>query len=175
MMDKKRYDEDKAQLLGDIVSNAFGADVFENIRLRQNVNARMIFSKILSDEGLSSSEIGRMLNKTHATILHYNKKLHFFLKYDQALNQKYIRCLHQYNNKSINTLSKGKLLDDIYNLKNELSELQELYDLSKKSSKEESRNEDRLLGIYKIIKDRTKIGDEDEMEIRINRLYNTIA
>lgn len=169
------YNEEKAQLLGDIVSNVFGADVFENTRLRPNVNARMIFSKILTDEGLSSSEIGRMLSKTHATILHYNKKLHFFLKYDQALNQKYIRCLHQYNNKSINTLSKGRLLNDIYDLKNELSKMKELYDLSKKASKEESRNEDRLLGIYKIIKDRTKMGDEDEMEIRINRLYNTIA
>lgn len=174
-MKSEPYDREQARILGEIVSYVFEANVFENRRLRPNVNARMVFSKILLDKGVTFTEVGRLLNKTHATILHYNNKLSFFLKHDYTLRQKYFRCAHDYNLQSVNTLSKTQLLNELYNVKQELDDIKDKYSVIENNKKESSRSDERLGSLYKIIKDRTKVGKEQEMETRINRLYNTVA
>jgi len=174
-MKSKGYDKKHTEVLAEIVSHVFEADVFERRRLRPNVNARMVFSKILLDKGLTLTEIGRILSKNHATIFHYNNKLSFFLEHDFALRQKYLRCVDEYESQSIHSVTKTKLLDELYKLRQELNEVKDLYKMVTLQNREASRYDERLMGIYNVVRDRTSIGKEMEMESRIKRLYNTVA
>ncbi len=174
-MKRKSPDKKHTDVLAEIVSHVFQADVFENRRLRPNVNARMVFSKILLDRGVTLTELGRILNKNHATIFHYNKKISFFLEHDFVLRQKYLRCIDEYDSQSRHTVTKTKLLDELYKLRQELNEVKDLYKMVTLQNRETSRYDERLMGIYNVVRDRTSIGKEMEMESRIKRLYNTVA
>ena len=174
-MKRKEHDKKHTEVLAEIVSHVFEANVFERRRLRPNVNARMVFSKILLDKGITLSEIGRILDKNHATIFHYNNKLSFFLEHDFALRQKYLRCVDEYESQSVHSVTKTKLLDELYKLRKELNEVKDLYQMVTLKNKESSRYDERLRGIYNVVRDRTSIGREEEMELRIKRLYNTVV
>jgi Trp operon repressor len=50
-------------------------EILSKTRKRSVVEARMMVSKLLLNEGLSYSEIARFLSKDHATIIHY-RNLH---------------------------------------------------------------------------------------------------
>lgn len=58
-------------LVRNIICNLTNADVFEKKRLRDNVEARLIYAKILRDVGYPFMGIGKSLNKDHSTIIYY--------------------------------------------------------------------------------------------------------
>ncbi len=68
----------------------FGLDIFEKTRKRQYADLRMITAHIIKKHTkLSLCEIGKMLGKDHATILHYNKTAEFLLKTNEQFKSKY--------------------------------------------------------------------------------------
>ena len=84
MLKQKFYEFDK---LKEAVNSVFGLDMMERTRKRPHVNARIVFSNILFERGYSKSEIGRYLNKNHATIIHYCKSFEGYVKTDEGYKQ----------------------------------------------------------------------------------------
>ena len=69
-----------------IIKDVLGINVEKNrSRLREVVNAKMIYASILSNRGYGCSAIGKSLGMNHATILHYNKNFRFYKKTDSNL------------------------------------------------------------------------------------------
>jgi chromosomal replication initiation ATPase DnaA len=50
-------------------------------RDREKVYRRIILAKILTDAGLYFSEVGRIMNKNHATVIYYKKQFENLMKY----------------------------------------------------------------------------------------------
>lgn len=70
---------ERANELRDIMLEVSGMDAFESRRDRESVTARMMIAYRLYDEGFMESDIGRVLNKNHATINHYREQMTFIL------------------------------------------------------------------------------------------------
>ena len=62
---------DEVQRLTEIVRNGFDSDVYTRCRKRHHVDGRIAFALLLREQGLGCSEIGKILNRNHATVLHY--------------------------------------------------------------------------------------------------------
>jgi hypothetical protein len=50
-------------------------------RDREKVYRRIILAKILTDAGLYFSEVGRIMNKNHATVIYYRKQFENLILY----------------------------------------------------------------------------------------------
>jgi chromosomal replication initiation ATPase DnaA len=57
--------------LKEIVSKVFETDIMMKKRTRNNVEARMIYTKILRDELNTFASIGKSINKDHSTMVYY--------------------------------------------------------------------------------------------------------
>lgn len=60
----------KAGLIKEI-NEMYSCDLLSKSRYLSNVKGRVIFSNVMRNLGHSYKEIGFMLNKDHATIIHY--------------------------------------------------------------------------------------------------------
>jgi hypothetical protein len=72
-----------------ITERIFGVKLHSKRRCRPEVDARFIFSLIMKERGYGSTRLGRLLNKNHATILHYWKNAEWYMKSDPELKRKY--------------------------------------------------------------------------------------
>ena len=82
--------------LKDIVSKVFDTDINIKTRKRNNVEARMIFSKILREDGNTFESIGNAINKDHSTIVYYVNQASVLIKQSIELSDKYLECKNCY-------------------------------------------------------------------------------
>ena len=85
-----------------IIEQFYNISLDNNSRLRKYIYARAMYYYICNKHtNYNVSEIGRSLNKCHATVLHSLKEFPFMLKYDKKLNEDffYIRELCNFNSK----------------------------------------------------------------------------
>ena len=68
-----------------IVEMITGVDILQKNRIRNVVEARMIYALLLREIGHSLSSIGSTLGKDHTTIIHYVKTLRSLLDIDKDL------------------------------------------------------------------------------------------
>lgn len=62
-------------------------------RLKEVVDARKIYSILVKTyTGTTLSTIGRILNRNHATIIHYEKEHESQYKYDMEYREKFVNC-----------------------------------------------------------------------------------
>ena len=72
--------------LKDVVNEVTGQDILENSRVRDVVVARCIFWHILRKRTrMSSTEMGRFVNRDHASVLHGIKTLDNLMSYDNTI------------------------------------------------------------------------------------------
>lgn len=81
--------DNDARRLQTITEKVFGTKLHSKRRSRPEVDARFIFSLIMKERGYGSTKLGRLLNKNHATIIHYWKNAEWYLKSDADLRRKY--------------------------------------------------------------------------------------
>jgi len=77
------------ELLKKIVNDLFNADLSDNTRRRSYVDARKVYSKILSEEGYCYGYIGDTIGKDRTTILHYIKSFDNIILHDSSFRKKY--------------------------------------------------------------------------------------
>lgn len=93
---------ERMENLKKIIDYVFGIDISIKTRKREYVNARMVFSKILKDNGYGVTIISRYLKKDHTSIMHYVESVNSVIRFDEDLMAKYIQAKDMYlNNKSI--------------------------------------------------------------------------
>ena len=161
-----------------IIEYVFELDIFNKSRKRQYVDARMVFAKILHNEGHGSTPIAKFLKKDHATIIHYFKSVNAILKFDQSLMDKYLYVKDMYLNKKEFasyeekepqlTNKEKKQQIKIIGLNNEIDKL-----MSEKSNLMNIvKKHKRLSEIIEFIDKQTPHGQEYYVMRRINAMFN---
>ena len=121
-----RLYNEEMEVLKKIVNDVFLVDINENRRLRNLVDAKKVYSKILRDMGCSYQSIGNSINKNHVTIMHYMNTIESIMTYDADIRNKYIACKNVFVDKKDSVFDELKKDVDVYvtvvRLKNELQE-----------------------------------------------------
>ena len=82
----------KMEALSQIVNREFEADIFKYSKKHNNVNARKVFCKILTDIGFSSDDICGFLGRHYGVYAYYMADVDGLLKYNHEVNVKYLEC-----------------------------------------------------------------------------------
>jgi hypothetical protein len=165
----------------------------ENLRERRRyndiINARMIYSYILRGLGYTLTDIGKSLGKHHATIINYLDNMEGYLHNDPALRKKFDKVSNSFLGEGIAIdndeltvdsrlkyaeLKELELKNRINILENRIKELTSEVLEHRSSHKFNSDDIDRFYNIFKLVKQRTKHGDEYKVFQKLNQMYDVI-
>lgn len=157
----------------DFVETFFGFSISDKSRKKSVVEARMMYSKLMKRYTKSSlSDIGRAIGKDHATIIHYLKNFMWFKKSDSSFSTKFDILSDMYEEYRATWFDEDRLDDK--------KQLQILKSTLTKTSEENMRYEKyfkkikRIDSIVQLIEQRTPKGEEEYVESKINRMFNSI-
>ena len=98
----------------DVVETAFKVDLRDKRRTRELVDARRVYCYIarkLTNKGYQ--DIGRLIGKNHATMIHYMRDFDTLLKHDRQLKASTIYCLEKSKTMmNIETRAPKEILDE---------------------------------------------------------------
>lgn len=161
----------------------------ERRRYNDIINARMIYSYILRGLGYTLTDIGKSLGKHHATIINYLDNMEGYLETDVALRNKFNKVSRSFlgedieiSNDSLNTnaalkyaeLKEVELKNRISILESRIKELTSEVLEHRSTNKFNSDDIDRFYNIFKLVKQRTKHGDEYKVFQKLNQMYDVI-
>ena len=159
--------------LKEIVSKVFDTDINIKTRKRNNVEARMIFSKILREDGNTFESIGNAINKDHSTIVYYVNQASVLIKQSIELSDKYLECKNCYIDNLDVVLPQMKYDE----LKNEVLELKLLINqltIERNEIIKVQEKYNRIKKIINLVAERTHVGKEEFIEKKINQMFNGI-
>ena len=178
-----------ASTLKQIISDVFDVDIDERTRLREVVDARRVYAKIMRDQGYSLSLVAGSFKsvKNHATIIHYLKSLDDIFAQDKKLFLGYIKCKEKMTGVKEKTLradlegyeepvkekTSEEIIDGMY--KQIVKDMErKINDLTERCNQLSSRNQEysRIESIIKLVLDRTPKGSEERIEVLIRRMFN---
>ena len=166
------------QELIELVNETCECDILKKSRLRKDVDGRMIFAQVLHSKGLTKSAIGRIMNKNHATIVYYIRKIEGYLRHDEIMRNRYHYVSNIYS--PINTTphyyqySRMDLMEEIRKISSELERVNKDNTELRKSLHETKRKDIRLSNLYRLVKERTPLGREQEIERKLTHIYNGV-
>ena len=159
--------------LKEIVSKVFDTNINIKTRKRNNVEARMIFSKILREDGNTFESIGNAINKDHSTIVYYVNQASVLIKQSIELSDKYLECKNCYIDNLDVVLPQMKYDE----LKNEVLELNLLINqltIERNEIIKVQEKYNRIKKIINLVAERTHVGKEEFIEKKINQMFNGI-
>ena len=159
--------------LKEIVSKVFDTNINIKTRKRNNVEARMIFSKILREDGNTFESIGKAINKDHSTIVYYVNQASVLIKQSIELSDKYLECKNCYIDNLDVVLPQMKYDE----LKNEVLELKLLINqltIERNEIIKVQEKYNRIKKIINLVAERTHLGKEEFVERKINEMFNGI-
>jgi hypothetical protein len=159
--------------LKEIVSKVFETNINIKTRKRNNVEARMIFSKILREDGNTFESIGNAINKDHSTIVYYVNQASVLIKQSIELSDKYLECKNCYIDNLDVVLPQMKYDE----LKNEVLELKLLINqltIERNEIIKVQEKYNRIKKIINLVAERTHVGKEEFIERKINQMFNGI-
>ena len=159
--------------LKEIVSQVFETNINIKTRKRNNVEARMVFSKILREDGNTFESIGNAINKDHSTIVYYVNQASVLIKQSIELSDKYLECKNCYIDNLDVVLPQMKYDE----LKNEVLELKLLINqltIERNEIIKVQEKYNRIKKIINLVAERTHVGKEEFIERKINQMFNGI-
>lgn len=158
----------------DFVEEFVGFKICNKSRKRPIVEARMMYSRLMKHyTRCSLSEIGKYIDKDHATIIHYLDNFSWLKKTDQGFSSKYDLLLDMYED-----FRKVWFDDAVYDDKKKIKFLEAALD---KVTEERNKYElyfkrlERLDSIIQLIEERIPKNEEEYAEQKINRMFNSIV
>lgn len=154
-----------------IVNQVFDTDITLNCRKRHVVYARMAFAKIIRDTGYRLETIGSYIKKDHATIIYYTNGFDNLIKQDDDLMQKYMVCKQAFHEDR----QPMKVDTKEERLQKRIKELTIKLDgmiMQSKRVEQLDNTYGRLMNIIKLIDSKTPVGEEERIEIKIQRIFN---
>ncbi len=85
-------------ILRTIIKDVIGVEIVKRTNKREAVDARRIFSKILSDRGYTRSEVAKYLKKDHTSIVHYMSDVDDMIRYVPNFADQYMACKNYFIN-----------------------------------------------------------------------------
>jgi len=170
--------ENKNNQVEEFITKLFSIDdIRKRVRTSEYVNARMTYAYIMRKLGLSLTQIGKSIGKDHSTIIHYIKSIESYIKTDDELLKKFNNAKKEFLNEKedpVIVVDNSELLFEINSLKDKIKSLNlEIYNSQRKP---EFNEQDMLRfgNIFKVIKQRTKHGDEYKVFQKLNSIYNVL-
>ncbi len=139
-------EEQRAIILKDIITEELGIDVMRRCRKRSIVDARKIFSYILSKSAhYGCTKIARLLKMNHATIIFYLKEIETLMLVDTDVKHDYERVFEAYSRKiaggELSLMTRLELEKEIERLRENYHELQLEYLKTKDENRKFKRDE----------------------------------
>ncbi|WP_291811410.1 hypothetical protein [Limnobacter sp.] len=160
---------DEVKRLAEIILIGFDSDVYTRCRERKHVDGRIAFALLLREQGVGCSDIGRILNRNHATILHYWNRGEALLETDKVFLKRFVKCREEYAGKEpVYYYSGPELRKKFMELRNERNKMF----VELQAYKQQAKADRHLEEIFNVVRWRTKRDKLDEVLIRINRVYN---
>jgi hypothetical protein len=157
----------------EFLESFFGFSLSEKSRKRNMVEARVIYAKIMKVYTRTSlSDIGRAIGKDHATIIHYLSNFKWLKKTDQGFSSKYDTVADMYEEFRATWFNEDRF--------DEKKQIQLLKSSIHKVTNEKEKYEkyfkkiQRIDSIIQLIEERTPKGEEEYVESKINRMFNSI-
>jgi hypothetical protein len=157
----------------DFVETFFGFTLSDKSRKRPVVEARMMYAKLMKrHSNCSLSEIGKAISKDHATIIHYLNNFQWFKKGDVKFSDTFDLLSDMYEEYRKVWFDDSKYDDSrkIQFLENALKETK----LEKEKYEKYIKKIKRIESIVQMIEERTPRGEEEYVESKINRMFNSI-
>lgn len=153
-----------------VVEQVLNANIHAKNRERANVDARMLYSKLLREMGMSLKSIGATLNKDHSSIVHYLDVINRLIESDKTTQLNYLRCKEKYyENRQPEYVGEEKAISkQLAEAEKKINKL--MLELDKISNTEIKY--ERLSSIINLIDSRTPRGKERSIERRINLMFN---
>jgi hypothetical protein len=167
----------KEERLKNIVNRVFNLDIMCTTRKREVVEARMVYSNVLMGiHRVTLEHVGKFLNKSHCTIVHYNKNFNYIIKPDEELWRKYLLVSEIYTKTDhiANALDLEDCRKIIYSLENQIKSLtlkNERLNLEHKSYKNKIEIYPEL---FKLIDERVRERNVHEVTRKLNTYLNGI-
>ena len=157
----------------EFVSDFLGFDLTQKCRKRYIVEGRMMYAKLMKRyTNVSLSDIGRAIGKDHATVIHYINNFAYIKKSDDHFSSKFDMMADTYEEFRETWFDDVKF-DDKRKIKVLESSLKEL--VERKNEYERYFNKiKRIDSIIQLIEQRTPKGEEEYVESKINRMFNSI-
>jgi len=173
-MKKKNKNPQEIIDLIEICEKHFKCDVKERNKVQNNVNARMTISNLLRRKGYIYQSIGKALDRTHATIIHHERKIDSYLESDKEFKDKYLLVEEEFHIKynPMLEMTKQELINKIILLDIEKKELLLGVDRLVREKYVKVKKYNRVQGLINIVHQRTKLGKEIETEKGLNIWYN---
>lgn len=155
-------------LLKSFIEQRFAVKLMDKNRRRDTVDARMIFARILRENGHTFSNIGKYLKKDHSTIIYYSDICMDIIKNDARLMNIYIECKAKFeeNVAPMTYFSRDDMTKEIISLRNEIDKL------ILENNKLKDNDFSRLTDIINLIDRRTPVGHENLIKRKINEFFN---
>jgi hypothetical protein len=167
----------KASIYKKVINQVFNTDIGAKGRKRNLVNARMIFTQLMRNDGVTYQAIAFHLNlESHATIMHYLKQIKFLLTYDRDLIAKYEMCVRMYKitDPSIDILRRDELKNRVLCLEDRNKLLSLEIEGLKRQLQENNNQDKRFKTIFDMIRNRTRPDTETVIEKKLNTIFNGI-
>lgn len=96
-MIQKTLTEDVEIQLKLIIKNKLSIDIDKaKKKLRDNVLAKMIYSKILRDDGYTWKSIANSISRDHSTVMYQYRVLTDLMKFDKKIERKYLEVRNDF-------------------------------------------------------------------------------
>ena len=166
----------EVNLIIKLTNEVYKCNLQDSGRQRNNVNARMTCSYVLRQRGYVLSQIGGFLNKDHATILHYLKNVDWYLKTDKIFLSCFQRITEEFNNdfNPVHAMALEELKKEVFSSRTELKELNLEVAGLKLALSETNKSNGRVEVLVDMVKQRTRLGTEREIEGKLHRWYNGV-
>jgi len=159
------------------VKTLLGVDVRKDrSRVQHIVNAKMIYSTILNEQGYGCSVIAKSMLMNHATVLHYFKNFKWYVKTDVVLRNNYEKIKSEFNREydPIYYASENELKKELISLRIRNKELSTETEKVKLRLQEFQEKDKRFSELFKVIQERTRPGTEDVTLHKLNQFYNGV-
>jgi len=164
-------------VLHEAIESILHVELITTCRNRENVNARMIFSKILLDKGYTTVAIAEYLGKTHCTIVHYKKRFDGYILNDKRLKDSYesAKAVYFGSFDPVFDMSNKELKDEVFNLRKTIKSLENDVTEAKEYLREVKEKyvwKGGFDGIQELLHQKCPIGEETNVQHALNSYLN---
>jgi hypothetical protein len=159
----------KMETLSQIVNREFEANIFNNSKKQNNVNARKIFCKILSDIGFSWEDISGFMKKSYGVYMYYMRDVESLLKYNPKVKEKYLEC------KDLFFITIKEVVQEQYEYVPSRSKKIDYSVWDRNSLEKVEDKYDRIKKIIELIDINTPLGQEQLVFEKLIQVFETIS
>ncbi len=177
-MQKELIPTEKIEIntLREAVELEFSCNLRSRVRRRNYVNGRMTFAYILRKRGFTVASIGLHMGRDHSSIIHYLKNIDWCLKTDIDFRDTFKKIFTEFQtlDRSVFLMGNDELKKELVSCRNQIKELILVAEGLKKEQVETKKTSSRVEALVDVVKQRTRIGFEEETLKKLNLFYNGI-